>query len=145
VGVFRCHVGWADNAEGNAEGGRGVEAEGHGGDIPASAPPCQPHRHPCIEQVSEEDPHGASRDHPVEDYLPRHLERPSQDGRHYHETGHVVEHEAEEGIDVADAENGVALFHILTCHVLIGCPEILPAGRWLILADCRRHEKPYRL
>ncbi|HEX2769725.1 MAG TPA: hypothetical protein VHN12_10625 [Geobacteraceae bacterium] len=79
--------------------------------MPAPGPLREPDRHPGIEKIAEQHPDGAPRDHSEEDDLPGHLECPHQDGRHDHEPGHVVEHQAEKGVDVTKGKDAVALFH----------------------------------
>ena len=70
--------------------------------------PGQPKRHERIDQVADQDPDGRSRDHPGQHERPGHLEHHDQQARHQDHDADVVEHQSEEGVDVAPSSPDIA-------------------------------------
>jgi hypothetical protein len=94
-------VGGPEDGEGHADGARRVEAERHRGHVAAALFLREPEGHPGVDEVPEHHAQGGAREHPAVDEVLREAEHEDEDPGQDDQVHHVVEHQAEEGVDVA--------------------------------------------
>ena len=104
----------AEDYESESDGGGRVESQRHGGDGLIPRPPGEAERHPGVDQVAEQHSEGGAREHPRIDDVGRETERQDEDSGQERQHGHIVKHQPEEAIDIAEGE---PLVFAIGCHI----------------------------
>ena len=108
-------IGWTDDQKDRAERAGRVEAQGHGRDVGSAGLSGQAKRHEGINQVADQDADGGPGNHPGQNERPRHLEDHDQQAGHQDHDADVVEHQPEEGVDVAAPGPAIAGAFVRVC------------------------------
>jgi hypothetical protein len=105
---FGREVGRPEHGEGHADRARRIEAERHRRDIAAAGAPRKAARHRGVEQVPHQHAERGTREHPPVDEVLREAEHEDEDPGQDDQVHHVVEHQPEEGVDVAGGGPAIA-------------------------------------
>src|SRR5262249_18172316 len=104
--LLKC---WTDDQKDRPERARRIKPERHRGDVRPPRAPRQPERHHRIDQVADEDSERRPWNHPRQDERPRELEDCHQQAYHQNHDADIVEHQAEERVDIAPLGPAVSL------------------------------------
>ncbi len=105
---FEFKEGGPEDDERDADGGGGIEAEGHRGDVGVSGAFGEAEGHPRVDEIAEHDTEGGAGEHAGIDDIRREVEAEDEDSGEDGEDGEVIEEETEEAVDISGDEPAVA-------------------------------------
>ncbi len=133
VRIARGNVCGTDDAEGQREQRRRVDAERHCADVLAALATGEAKREPRVEEVADEDAERGARNHATENDVGRHAEDADENARHRDEQRHVVDRQREKSVDVAACVPAVAERRLRGTHSGDAAAGAVPA---LTLLSC---------
>ncbi|MNV18494.1 hypothetical protein D3C71_1093200 [compost metagenome] len=98
--LFEADKGRAQHQQRHADAGRRIQPQRHRGDVVAAGARRQTVRHQRVHQVADQHAESGAGEHAAEHHVGRELEDANQRHRDEAEDGQVVDHQAEEAVEI---------------------------------------------